>query len=197
MQENIVPEKSEHGESKQFFLFEIDGELYAALASQVDRVMKIPPITPVPNAPSAILGIFHLRGKVVVALDLIGRMHMPKNKPLTANYLFVIHHQRNQFAVLIDSPKSIVEVPMSAVRPPEPIIAAHMPPQYIRGVFAYDEVFAAHKKERAIIIGPAGSEPVSRSQSTTVHRPVVWLDLERLLDHDDLSRMVASQEGVV
>ena len=184
-------------ESQQFFLFEVDGELYAVLANQVERVMKMPPITPVPNAPRAIIGIFHLRGKVVVALDLIGRMNMPKNKPLTANYLFVIHHQRNQFAILVDHPKSIVEIATSTIRPPAPLIAAHVPAQYIKGVFVFDEVFAPRKKQRSIIIGPAGAEFGGGAKSTVVHRPVLWLNIEKLLDHDDLLEIAASQGGVV
>jgi purine-binding chemotaxis protein CheW len=180
-------------QNHQFFLFEIDGELYAVLANQVEEVMKIPPITPIPNAPRSIIGIFHLRGKVVVALDLIGRMNMPKSKPLTANYLFVVHHQRNQFAVLIDHPRSIIEVPATLVRAPDPIIAAHVPSEYIEGIFTYEEIFTVHKKERPIIIGPAGAELARGSDPTAVRRPVMWLKIDRLLDHDELSGMIASQ----
>lgn len=184
-------------DTDQFFIFEVDGELYGVLATQVESVMKMPPITPVPNAPRAIIGIFHLRGKVVVVLDLVGRMNMPKRKPLTANYLFVIRHQRNQFAILVDHPKSIVRVMLSSVKAPDPIIAAHVPPEYIRGVFVYDEVFAGKRKERTIMIGPAGIEPPGAGQDTIVHRPVMWLNVERLLDHDDLSEMVASRGETV
>lgn len=180
-------------ESQHFFLFEVDGDLYAVLAKQVERVMKMPTITPIPNAPRAIIGIFHLRGKVVVALDLIGRMSMPKNKPLTANYLFVIHHQRNQFAILVDHPRSIVEIPMSEMRKPDPVIAAHVPPHYIQGVFVYGDVFKPHKKERSIIIGPAGIESTARTEPTTVKRPVLWLNIDTLLDQDDLMDLITSQ----
>jgi purine-binding chemotaxis protein CheW len=196
MQENNEVKSSDASEPQQFLLFEVDGELYAVLANQVDRVMKVPPITPIPNSPRSIVGIFHLRGKVVVALDLVGRMNMPRNKPLIANYLFVIHYQRNQFAILIDRPKSIVAVAPTSVRPPDPMIAAHVPKQYISGVFPFDEIFPAPKKERTIIIGPAGSR-LHDAKPTPVRRPVIWLNFERLLDNDDLSEIVASQRGEV
>ena len=181
------------GETKRFFLFELDGELYAVAVDDVERVMKIPPITPVPNAPRSIIGIFHLRGQVVVVLDLVGRMSMPRNRPLTANFLFVILYKKNRFAILVDRPKSIVEIPLSGIKVPDPLISAHVPPQYIDGVFMHDDLFTSKKKDKQIIIGPAGIEPGARSTPMVVKRPVLWLSVDKLLDQADLEGIFTSQ----
>jgi len=182
------------GETRPFFLFEIDGELYAIAALLVERVMKIPPITPVPNSPQAIIGIFHLRGQVVVVLDLIARMKMPKNKPLTANFLCVIYHNKSRFAVLVDHPKSIVEVEMASMRLPDAIVSAHVPSQYIEGVFMFDDVFSAQKKRKSIILGPAGLLPGVSEVPTTVRRPVLWLNVDLLLNKEDFEGVFTSQQ---
>lgn len=194
MQAEDQIDKTSTEETKQFFLFELEGELYAVLANQVERVMKMPPVTPIPNSPKAIVGVFHLRGRVVVAIDLLGRMGIEKQKPLTANFLFVVHREKNQFAILVDHPRSIVEVPLSGVKPPTPLVMARVPPQYISGVFIFDEIFHSHKKERSIIIGPAGAQSVLEAKATTVHRPVLWLNIEKLFDQEELSQLVVSQE---
>ena len=65
----LFMEEVKEEESQDFFLFELDGALYAVTVSAVEQVLRIPPITTVPNAPDAIIGIFHLRGRVIVALD--------------------------------------------------------------------------------------------------------------------------------
>ncbi len=177
----------------KLFLFELDGELFAVSVDAVERVMKIPPITPIPNTPPAILGLFHLRGQVVVVLDLVSRMRMERARPLTANFLFVIARGRDRFAVLVDHPRTIVEVPPEQIAPPDPLILARVPEEYIRGVFLFEDVFVTRKRERQIMFGPAGVNPGNKEESVSVKRPVLWLSVERLLDHTDFSLLFASQ----
>lgn len=192
--DNTTLEVKNSLETKNLFLFEIDGDLYAISVEFVDRVMKIPPITPVPNAPRAIIGIFHLRGRVVLVLDLVSRMGIPKVKPLSQNYLFVVQHGKDRFAVLIDKPKIIVHVPPEDIHPADPIISAHVPAQYIQGTFMYEEVIPKRIKEHAIIIEHGGTTPRPSDKAQSFARPVLWLNLEQLLDQDDLQQMFASQE---
>lgn len=192
--EDTVIQADKINDIKELFLFELDNELYAVTIDMVDRVMKIPPITPIPNAPRAIVGIFHLQGKVVVAIDLIRRMEIPKQRPLAATYLFVVRRAKDQFAILIDRPKMMLRVPVADIHPADPIIAAHVPPQYISGVFMYESSGdeAVHKQPSILIKGVAGV--MEETVSTSPPRPVLWLDLEKLLSQDDLMRVFASQE---
>jgi purine-binding chemotaxis protein CheW len=189
----VQPQQDNSSSPVKLFLFELDGELFAVSVETVERVMKIPPITPIPNTPPAILGLFHLRGQVVVVLDLVSRMHMERARPLTANFLFVIARGRDRFAVLVDHPRTIVEVGAQDVSAPDPLILARVPAEYIQGVFLYDDSFVTRKKERQIMFGPAGVNPGNKEERVTVKRPVLWLSVERLLDHADFSALFASQ----
>lgn len=180
--------------TKQLFVFEIDSNQYAVDVGYVDRVMKIPPITPIPNASPAIVGIFHLRGKVVVVLDLVRRMNIPKKKPLTANFLFVVRRGKDEYAILVDKPKIIVQIPLGEIHPPDQILAAHAPPEYVLGVFMQAEQVIQRKKQRSIMIETPGSSVGNIIEESLPPRPVAWLDVEKLLDHDDLIKILASQE---
>ena len=180
--------------AKQLFVFEIDSNLYAVDVGYVDRVMKIPPITPIPNAPAAIVGIFHLRGKVVVVLDLARRMNIPKKKPLTANFLFVVRRGKDEYAILVDKPKIIVQILPSEIRPPDQILAAHVPSEYVLGVFMQEEQVIKKKKQHSIMIETPGSKEGNIIEESLPPRPVAWLNVEKLLDHDDLLKILASQE---
>lgn len=192
--DNVNPVDKNRTETKNLFLFEIDGDLYAISVEYVDQVMKIPPITPVPNAPRAIIGIFHLRGRVVLVLDLISRMGIPKVKPLSQNYLFVVQHGKDRFAILIDKPKIIARVPTGDIHPADQIISAHVPAQYIQGTFMYEEAVPQRRKEHTIIIERGGATEHLPDSIQSVVKPVVWLNLEQLLDQDDLQQMFTSQE---
>lgn len=181
-------------EKKHLFLFELDGDLYAVPVEFVDRVIKIPPITPVPNAPRAIIGIFHLRGSVVLALDLASRMGIPRLKPLSQNFLFVVRYKKDQFAILIDKPKVIVHVPVLDIHSSDSILTARVPQQYVRGTFMYEEVLREPTKKRTIIIEYKDADKKEPEKTMASLRPVLLLDLERLLDQEDLQRMFTSQE---
>ena len=170
--------------TQEYFLFEIDGALYAVPVSEVDQVMKIPPITPVPNAPRAIVGIFHLRSKVVVVLDLVRRMNLPRKNPLTPNFLFIAHSGKNSLALLVDKATTIVHIAKSAIAPLDPVVFAHIPERYALGMFLYETTITKKRKAPSIMIEPGGAKhddgPVTHST------PVVCLDLPKILDQEDL-----------
>ncbi len=171
----------------EFFIFELDGTLYAVSVGDVDQVIKIPPITAVPNSPNFILGIFHLRGRVIVAIDLLKRMNLVRNIPLSPYYLFVAHHDKDYFAILIDKIRTIVRVPRTEVTEIDPLIAAHMPPRYTKGMFMYVEKEPQSKKSKNQEIM---FEPASAKENTVkpeiISKPVVWLNVEELLNQTDL-----------
>jgi len=182
---DFLPETVKKEERLQFFLFEIDGELYAVPALDVDHVMKIPPVTIVPNAPLAIAGIFHMRGKVVVVLDILKRMHLPRTRPLIPSYLFVTHTQKNYFAILVDHPKTVVHIPEKDVVPPDPVIAAHIPPRYIKGMFMYSLPLQPQNNLPDFMIKPE-AQPSTILPETNQLRPVLWLNVEEILNQEDL-----------
>jgi purine-binding chemotaxis protein CheW len=191
MTDAITSTPIETEELKEFFIFELDEELYAVSIEEVDHIMKIPPVTSVPNAPRAIIGIFHLRGSVVVVLDLIRRMNLVREKPLTTGYLFVAHRGKNHFAIFIDKPKTIARIPLTALRDMDPFTAAHIPPQYAKGMFLYTFSSAPHRRKEPSILIEAHPASLASIESEGRQKPVVWLNLEKLLDQEDLLTLFA------
>ena len=179
--------ETENVPTHEFFIFELDGTLYAVGVGDVDQVIKIPPITTVPNSPNFILGIFHLRGRVIVAIDLLKRMNLVRNTPLSPYYLFIAHHEKNYFAILIDKIRTVVRVPQKEVTEIDPLIAAHMPPRYTKGMFMYAEKEPQTKKTNTqdIMFEPASAkENIIKPEKSL--KPVIWLDVEELLNQSDL-----------
>ena len=190
-----IETKKQTEEVRNLFLFEVGDELYAVDVEFVDRVMKIPPITPIPNSPSAILGIFHSRGKVILAIDIATRMGTPKVKPLSPSFLFVVQIQKDFFAILIDKPKNIVHIPAHEILLAGPLITAHTPPKYIEGVFMHVETPLQKQIKRSFLIVATTSTHVKNEAVKEIKRPVVLLNLKQLLNQEDLQQIFTSQES--
>lgn len=177
----------------EFFLFELDSELYAVSVGEVDHVMKIPPVTIVPNAPESIAGIFHLRGRVIVVLDLLKRMQLERGKAVVPNYLFVVHYQKNYFAILADHTKTVVRIPSREVGPPDRIFAARISPNYVKGMFMYKErPTRLNKRAHDFMIRPINAPDGTAPEASEQVRPVLWLNIEALLNQHDLMNITPS-----
>lgn len=58
--------------------FELAGEAYALPLHRVREILRPPPITEVPRAPAAVLGVISVRGRVTTVVDLRRRLSLPE-----------------------------------------------------------------------------------------------------------------------
>lgn len=66
----------DQGPSTEYLAFGLAGDVYAAPVSLVKEILKPPPLTPVPRAPHAVMGIISVRGQLVTVVDLRRRMRL-------------------------------------------------------------------------------------------------------------------------
>jgi purine-binding chemotaxis protein CheW len=196
-----LDEKSVAIETKEFFMFELDDELYAAPVLAVDQVIRIPPITRVPNASRGIVGVFHLRGKVIVALDMAQHLGIPRRRLSIPMYLFITHKEKNHYAILIDRPRVVTRVPVAAITPPDPLTAARINEKYTDGTFVYHDniVKKTKKKEYSFMILPKGQLAEPEPEEAPRGTPVLILRLNDILDEETLGAREAraASDGAV
>ena len=181
----------------EFFVFELDGELYAVLVSDILQVIKIPPITPVPNAPRAIAGIFHSRGKVIVVVDLLVRLALARTTANLPGYVFILARQENYFGILVDQTKMVMRVSETAIQEASSVMLSHIAPRYVKGVFFYndDEVHHPIRIPREDFMIKPKTEGGTESKEVKKTRPVLWLNIPVLLDETDLRTMMLSPDA--
>src|SRR3984885_11045399 len=66
------------GKRTEYLAFGLAGETYAVRIAQLAEILRPPPITEVPRAPSTVLGVISVRGKLVTVVDLRRRFHLPE-----------------------------------------------------------------------------------------------------------------------
>ncbi|OQX68564.1 MAG: hypothetical protein B6A08_09865 [Sorangiineae bacterium NIC37A_2] len=65
-----IEEESRRDEGNEFLSFSLAGESYAVPLASVLEIVVPPPLTEVPRAPKAILGVASVRGRLLTVVDL-------------------------------------------------------------------------------------------------------------------------------
>ncbi len=68
----------EGGRRIEYLAFRLAGESYAVQIADLAEILKPPPITEVPRAPWAVLGLVSVRGRLVTVIDLRRRLHIAR-----------------------------------------------------------------------------------------------------------------------
>ncbi|EYF00346.1 chemotaxis protein CheW [Chondromyces apiculatus] len=71
---------AQSGPRREFLAFLLAGETYAAPVKEVREIVKPPPLTPVPRAPEATMGIVSVRGQLVTVIDLRRRLRLTESQ---------------------------------------------------------------------------------------------------------------------
>src|SRR3954467_13874853 len=63
------------GPRVEYLAFRLGGDSYAVPSGEVREILKLPPVTEVPRAPSDVIGVVSVRGLLVTIIDLKLRLH--------------------------------------------------------------------------------------------------------------------------
>ena len=125
----IIPSASRH------CCFLVGGDCFAVPSASVAEVLRDGRITRVPHAPEAVLGLLHLRGRIVPVIDMRRRLGFPVSI-LSANPThLVLRLHDDWYSLLVDEMLDVIEVPADSIEhPSQP--AADTPHDAVVGVFA-------------------------------------------------------------
>jgi purine-binding chemotaxis protein CheW len=98
-------------EQREFLVFVLAGERYALEVSQIREIVSPPPITPVPRAPSDIVGVCSVRGLLVTLLDLRRRLRL-EERPLgrRSRILLSVSDNGSALGLLVDEVRQVVRL---------------------------------------------------------------------------------------
>lgn len=118
----------------QLVTFKLEEETYGVNVMQVQEVLRVTEIAPVPGAPYFVLGIINLRGNVVTVLDTRSRFGL-STADLTDNSRIVIIEGEGQVVgILVDSVAEVVELRESQIDT-APNVGNEETARYIQGVY--------------------------------------------------------------
>ena len=122
----------------QWVTFSLGEETYGIDVMQVQEVLRVTEIAPVPGAPPYVLGIVNLRGSVVTVIDTRARFGLPSREADEASRIVIIEADKQVVGMLVDGVAEVVEVPASAIES-TPNVGNDEAARYIQGVFSTDD----------------------------------------------------------
>jgi len=112
--------------------FRLGGEAYALLVQDVREVLKIRDLTPVPNAPSYILGVTSLRGTMMPVIDLCKRLGLTPGERDEKSRFIVVSPDEEDVGLIVDRVTGVFRVLPDAIKPiPENI---EQGVEFLRGI---------------------------------------------------------------
>lgn len=122
----------------QWVTFRLEDETYGINVMQVQEVLRVTEITPVPGAPEYVLGIINLRGNVVTVLDTRMRFGLSSHEIDDSSRIVILESSEQVIGILVDSVAEVVYLRSSEIES-APNVGNEESSRYIQGVHSRDE----------------------------------------------------------
>jgi purine-binding chemotaxis protein CheW len=132
-EKRAVRRAGEAGRRVEYLAFLLAGETYAVPIAHVAEILRPLPITEVPRAPSTVLGVVSVRGKLVTVVDLRRRFRLPE-APLDrkARILIADLGKGEQIGLAVDEVHQVWRLAAEEIEPAN-VLGGEQPP-HIAGI---------------------------------------------------------------
>ncbi|MEI6713569.1 MAG: chemotaxis protein CheW [Verrucomicrobiota bacterium] len=137
MHKEASPQKDLTTLSGKYLTFVLGPECYGIPILKVSEIIRLQPITSVPNMPEYLKGVLNLRGKIIPILDLRIRLQLPAEDSELACIIVVglqsAEGKTAHLGMIVDSVEEVVTVSGSDIDP-VPHFGSSIAKDYIRGI---------------------------------------------------------------
>jgi len=124
-------------ESNQLVTFQLGEELYGINIMDVKEIVRTQEVRSIPNAPTYVEGIFHLRTEIIPIINLHKRFHLKKiavseEDELLSGFI-ILDIDGMKLGVIIDKVSRVVTIEKEEIQPP-PQMVSGIGAEYIQGV---------------------------------------------------------------
>ncbi len=109
------------GEVLQLVSFQLGPEEYAIDILDVQEIIRMVEITPVPNAPHYVEGVLNLRGKVIPIINLRTRLGLSSTEHTKDTRIVVVDVAHLLLGFIVDSVEEVLRLPEELIEPPPSI----------------------------------------------------------------------------
>src|SRR5215208_3776194 len=122
---------------QQVVVLDLGGEAYGIEIGRVEEIIRMQPITRIPNGPAFIEGVTSLRGRVIPVLDLRKRFGLPVSEPTRRSRIVVGELGEHTVGLVVDGVSEVLALPAGAVEPPSTLVMSG-DSAFLRGVAMLD-----------------------------------------------------------
>jgi len=117
--------------------FQLADEIYGINVMQVQEVLRMSEIAPVPGAPQAVMGIINLRGNVVTVIDTRELFNLPTGDLTEQTRIMIVECNKITVGLLVDGVAEVVNIDNAEIDA-TPSVGGDDNSRYIQGVYNMD-----------------------------------------------------------
>jgi purine-binding chemotaxis protein CheW len=152
--------QQDRGPRTEYLAFYLAGDVYAAPVSLIREILKPPPLTPVPRAPYAIMGIVSVRGQLVTVIDLRRRLRLTEGPASRRTRILLVDSAEGEtLGIYVDEVLQVYRLSAGEIEPAAAALGGDVA-GYIDGI----------------------ARPAPVAGATTPSPVVILLDLRAMLD---------------
>jgi purine-binding chemotaxis protein CheW len=116
LEQNTEEEAAEP--STQYCTFRFENELYGIEIDQIQEIINLQKVFPVPRAPNSIMGVINLRGNIVPVIDIKPILKLPLWKQDINSRIVLINADSNMIiGIVVDEIGDVVSLTGSKIEP--------------------------------------------------------------------------------
>lgn len=129
---------ADNSQHRDMIAFWIGNEEYCIPVTSIREIRSWTPTTPLPHAPSFMLGVVNLRGIVLPIVDLAARFGYAPTVPTPRHAIMIAEAGGEIVGLLVDGVSGIMPVTNDQVQPAPPI-AVEGGSEFIEGILSRDD----------------------------------------------------------
>jgi purine-binding chemotaxis protein CheW len=106
----LIAETNTKDEIVQWVTFQLSDETYGIRVLKVQEVQRYSEISPIPGAPSYVLGIINLRGSVISVLNTREKFGLPDAEPTDDTRIVILESGKQVVGIMVDCVAEVVSL---------------------------------------------------------------------------------------
>ena len=123
----------------QLVSFKLDNEEYGIEVLKVREIIRMIPITHMPNTPSYVDGIINLRGKIIPVVSMRKKFGMLERESDRQSRIVVMDISGELMGFVVDSVSEVIRISGSEIQPPPNVVSGGIDQECITGVINQTE----------------------------------------------------------
>jgi purine-binding chemotaxis protein CheW len=123
---------------QQLVVFRLGEDYFAMLISNVNEIIRLQKITPVPKAPPFVEGVTNLRGRVIPVIDLRKRFGVAPQADGQSGRIIVVEQDARLLGMMVDAVDEVLTVPASSIEPVDEMVVS-VDAQFLAGIVRLED----------------------------------------------------------
>ena len=123
---------------QQLVVFRLGEDYFAMPIANVNEIIRLQKITPVPKAPPFVEGVTNLRGRVIPVIDLRKRFGVASQAAGQFSRIIVVEQDARLLGMMVDAVDEVLTVPSSSIEPVDEMIVS-VDSQFLSGIVRLED----------------------------------------------------------